>query len=438
MDFRETLSVSDGQHEDERSGSFSVRSQEVLYRLKQSAPHIRKLITETIAKNFIGPTEGFPEIPMEKHPYWPESINELLREIFESEKKSESLVESLSLRTTLVSTPNWINPEGTVMKSLKKSGANEEERMAILETFSMDQFDKITSDLMKEAIEKGMMYRTFRVAESSLDRLPGPWDLLRNFQLPKIYGRIQVVLASPQAACNIAREESQFEGEMTSKLIKEGFFQYEKSLKLRAIQLLATSYAAMYYLLMWDPALYSFQIADALPTFRGGTVYDKKTDRYEILALDQIRKQGIGRGGIFRIVEYPEDIETVRSELKKYPHPTRSSDEIRPDDILNYYPELEKIERETSEAIRREIPDVPAFKDDICSHFRRIIYSKSDIGEMKEDAERLRNFLDNVISPLQSDIIVHIGKINKAYQKCQLEIGKNCSGEDLKQLGEYL
>ena len=432
MDFREILSVSDGQHEDERSESLSVRSQEIRYCLRQSAPHIRKPIIETVAENFIGSIDDFPKIPMEKNPYWPESINELLREIFESEKKPESLVDSLSLRVKLVSTPNWINPEGNVMKSLKKSGANEKERMAILETFSMDQFDKITLDLMREAVEKRRMYRTLRVAESFLDRLPVPWELLKNFQLPKVYGRIQVVLASPQAACNIAHEESQFEGKMTPKLIKEGFFQYEESLKLRAIQLLATSYAAMYYLLLWDPALYSFQIADTLPTFRGGTVYNKGTDQYEILALDQIRKQGIGRGGIFRIVKYPEDIETVTSELKKYPHPAKSSDEIRPDDILNHYPTLEKIEKETSEAIRREIPDVPEFKDDICSHFRRVLCSKSDIREKKEDAEGLKSFLHTVISPLQSDIIAHIGKINRAYQKYLLEIGKDHNSEDLR------
>jgi hypothetical protein len=413
----EFFSVSDGQHDDERNSSLSVRSQEVRYCLTQSVQNIKKSIIEHVVRNFMGPTDKIPEISLKENPYWPDSVNILLRDILESENNLESLIKELFSRIPLLSTVQWDNSVGNVTKSLRTSAANQKERKAVLEALSMKQLDRISWDYMRKAIEEGKIHRTFRVAESSLDRLPIPWKLLKGVQLPVRHGRIQVVLASPEAASKIAKEESENRMKIGPELEKEGFYQFEESLRLRAIQMLGASYAAMYYLLQWDPALYSFQATDALPTFRGGTTYNEENALYENLLIDQIRKQGIGIGGTFRKVENLEDIKVVTSELKVkgYPHPIKSS-ELSSDAILDFYSDLQEIEEDTAEKIRK-VPNVPKFQDDICSHFYDVLLNNPNIEDMKGDIQGLKHFMHNIIVPVQLKIIEQIEYINDAYKK---------------------
>ncbi|MBU7018195.1 MAG: hypothetical protein HXS44_11860 [Theionarchaea archaeon] len=414
--------ISDWQHDSEILGEFSTRLHEVKHRMRQLASNVRNAVIERVAYRFIL-NESDP-INIDEDPYWPISLNRLWKEIVETENLPELLTKAFCSRMPIIATVMWGNPEGNVANLLKGMRIREKERDAVLRCFDIKQLDRISLNLMRNAIKEEKLHRTFRVAESSLDRLPTPWELLHNFQIPARHGRIQVVLTSPEAACNVAQEESQNQKKMESWLQKEGFFQFEESLRLRAIQLLSASYAAMYYLLLWKPSLYSFQVTDMLPTFRGGTTYDEDTGQYENLVIDQVRRRGIGRSGTFRLIGDLEDIRIVTSELSGYPKPRKSSDELAPDMIFDLYPRLIKIEKETAEAIRDILPNPPRFRDDICEYFHRMIDFNRSITESERNSETsLKFFLHSLITPLQEVVKIQTRIINDRYQEYAQETG---------------
>lgn len=426
MDPSEFRFISDWQHDSEIRGKFSTRLHEVKLRLGELVRNVRKAIIEKVAYRFIL-NESDP-IKIDEDPYWPISLNRLWREIVEGENTPELLIKAFCSRMPIIATVMWGNPEGNVAALLRELQVKEKERDTVLRCFDLKQLDRISLNLMQEAIKEEKLHRTFRVAESSLDRLPVPWELLHNFQIPAHHGRIQVVLTSPKAACKVAHEESQNQAKMEFWLQKEGFFQFEESLRLRAIQLLSASYTAMYYLLLWKPSLYSFQVTDALPTFRGGTTYDEDTDHYENLIIDQVRRRSIGRSGTFRLIGDLEDIQTVTSELSNYPEPRRSTDELTPDKILDFYPVLIQIEKETAESIRNTIPNLPEFRDDICEYFHRLIDFNRDITESERNSETsLKFFLHSLIVPLQEVVKIQTKIINDKYQECAQETGNENS-----------